>query len=121
MKYRRLTPDDDYSFGQGRQDFISDVEAVAQAVYTRLKLLKEEWWEDQEDGLPLFQQIIGKFGPNGNKQAIDLIIKDRIAGTQNVTGIFNFTSEFNPHTRQYTFHCSINTKYGDTELIPMTF
>ena len=65
MIYRRLDADYDYTFGQGKQDFVSGVDAVAQAIYTRLFLLFGEWWEDQKDGLPLWQSIIGVPGsPN---------------------------------------------------------
>jgi hypothetical protein len=116
VRYRRLDSDNDYSVGQGRQNFLIGVEAVAQAVYTRLKLLQEEWWEDQEDGLPLFQQILGKFGQNGNKDAVDLLVRSRILGTTGVTGINSFSSTYTASTRQYSFSCEIETEYGTTAI-----
>ena len=56
MRYRRLTATGDYVFGQGSLDYLSDADAAAQAVKTKLKLLLGEWWENTGDGLPLFQQ-----------------------------------------------------------------
>jgi hypothetical protein len=116
MRYRRLNADGDYTTGQGKQNFLTGAEAVAQAVYTRLRLLKEEWWEDQEDGLPLFQQILGRFGPNGNKDAADLLIRSRISDTAGVTAINSFSSIYTVSTRSYSFACEIETEYGSTTL-----
>ena len=57
MKNRRLTDNWDYTFGHGINDYLTGVEAVAQAIKSRLLLLYHEWWEDLEDGLPLFEKI----------------------------------------------------------------
>jgi hypothetical protein len=112
MRYRRLDINGDYVFGQGRKDYLEGTEAVSQAIKTRLNLFLEEWWENPSDGLPLWQQILGKFGPNGNKDAIDLLIKNRIASTTDVTQITAFVSEYNVSTRSYTCQCTVDTKYG---------
>jgi hypothetical protein len=116
VRYRRLDSAGDYATGQGRQNFLTGAEAVAQAVYTRLKLLQTEWWEDQADGLPLFQQLLGHFGPGGNKDAADLIIRTRILETVGVTAITTFSSTYDAATRNYTFNCEIDTEYGNTTL-----
>jgi len=120
MINRRLDANDDYVFGSNRQAFLSETDAVAQAVYTRLKLLLEEWWEDTEDGLPLFQSILGA-RTNKGQQAIDTIIQDRIRGTTNVTDLFDFSSSYNNETRQYTFRCQVMTIYGQVDLGEVTF
>jgi hypothetical protein len=115
MIYRRLSSDGDYVFGQNKQDFQSDNEAAAQAVYTRLKLLLTEWWEDSSDGLPLFQSILGA-RTNKGKQAIDLILQTRIRNTLNVTDLFDFSSTFDSETRKYSFQCRVDTTYGEINL-----
>ncbi|MDF2636581.1 MAG: hypothetical protein K0R78_3455, partial [Pelosinus sp.] len=101
MIYRRVDRNYDYTLGSNRQNFIADREAVGQAVSTRLKNLYQEWWEDTEDGLPLFEQILGVFMYGNNKQIVDQIIQKRIQETLHVTGISNFTSEFDNQTRKY--------------------
>ena len=58
MLYRRLDENWDYCFGRGRQNYISGLDAVVQAIKTRLQLLKEEWWEDQNDKMPETTQYI---------------------------------------------------------------
>lgn len=110
MIYRRLDADGDYTFGQGQQNFLSGVDAVAQAILTRLKLLYGEWWENQTDGLPQWQKILGVTGKN--IRAVDGIIRERIVGTANVTSLASFTSDFDSETRVYTFTAVVNTAYG---------
>jgi hypothetical protein len=117
MIYRRLDANGDRVFGGNQNDFLSGREAVAQSIFTRLRLLKEEFWEDQDDGLPLFQTILGSFGPGGNKKIADSLIQKRIIETPEVTEITEFQSEFVPATRSYTFQCLVNTQYGT---IPVT-
>jgi hypothetical protein len=116
MRYRRQAEDGDYRFGQGYRDFLTGVDAITQAILTRLKLLYGEWWEDQEDGLPLFEKIIGTFGPDGNKQTADILIRERILGTEGVSQISYFESNYVSATRKYTFYCQVETIYGQTEI-----
>lgn len=117
MLYRLLDADKDYSFGKGIQNMISGREAVAQAIYTRLFLLQGEWWEDLEDGLPLMQRILGF---RNTQQAADLLIRKRILETKDVSELYNFSSEFNPETRAYTFSCTVATVYGQAALSEVT-
>ena len=50
-KYRRLDANGDMTFGRGAESFAQGVEAVRQAIETRLRLLRGEWWERPADGL----------------------------------------------------------------------
>lgn len=110
MIYRRLDENWDYTFGNGKGNFISGVDAVAQAIATRLKLFMGEWWADRNDGLPLFQSILGYAGKN--KETVDRLITERILGTQNVTGIKGITSSYSPDTRAYQFSATVDTAFG---------
>lgn len=110
MIYRRLDNNGDYSFGRGKQDFISGTAAVAQAIKTKFLLLSAEWWEDQADGTPLFQNILGVSGTPDNLEAVDILARDRIINTENVTEIVNFSSTY--EKRKYAFECTVNTIFG---------
>lgn len=116
MTYRQLTESGDYSFGHGDRDFMQGVDAVAQAIKTRLTLLKGEWWEDTADGLPLFQNILGVRGTEENKRAADLLVQDRIIQTTGTTGVKNFESRIDSKTRKYTISCTVNTLYGEVTI-----
>jgi hypothetical protein len=112
MIYRRLDEYGDYTFGR-RNAFASDIEAVAQAVKTRILHFKGEWWENNIDGTPFVQEVAGQFLPtHDNSAQIDLVFSERIIGTQGVTEITEFDSTVNPITRTYSAQITISTIYG---------
>lgn len=113
MRYRKLTEDGDYSFGNGQLDFWRDVpEAVAQSVKTRLLLWLGEWFLNIEDGTPFMQGILGKYSQN----VADVTIQDRILGTTGVTSIQNYESAKDPDRRELSVAVTINTIYGPTDI-----
>lgn len=126
MIYRRLTSDGDYVFGQGKAQFLSGSEAVAQAVITHLKLLLGEWWEDVNNGLPLWQSILGQPGSADNLQSVDNIIKDRILSTSQdgnklISSIDDYTRTYDASTREYYFEARVTTIYSESVTIKEQF
>ena len=116
MRYRRLTATGDYVFGQGSLDYLSDTDAAAQAVKTKLKLLLGEWWENTGDGLPLFQQTLLQRATADGIQTVDLLIKQRILEVSEVTNVQIIDSTVKD--RQYQADVIIETIYGDiTDII----
>ncbi len=114
MKYRKLDQNDDYTFGK-RDGFYLDTDAVAQAVKTRLLLLLGEWWENPEDGTPLFENILGqRFRTDETPAEPDLILSERITGTIGVAEIIDFNSRINSDMREYSANITIRTIY-DTD------
>lgn len=114
MKYRTLDPNGDYSFGKSMQEFKTDNDAVRQAIDTNLGLLRDEWWEDLSEGLPLFQSILANSGSIDHVRAADMIIKERILSTKGVKEIANFTSTYDG--RKYSASFTVKTIYGLTEV-----
>lgn len=107
MRYRRLTSDGDMTFGQGTQDFlVNSPETVSQAVMTRLRLLTGEWFLDVEEGTPYSTQVLGKYTSSTYDQAL----RDRIAGTEGVIEILQYTSVLTG--RQLSVDARIDTVYG---------
>ena len=121
MKYRRMDENGDYIFGLNEQGFLKDNEAVAQAILTKIKLLKGEWWEDVNEGTPLFESILGIGAVQGSKNAIDLIIRDRILSVENVETISYFKSEIDNASRTYMLYCDVETKLGKIENLNINF
>lgn len=111
MKYRTLDKNWDYTFGHGLQNYLKGSEAVAQAIKSRLWLLYGEWWEDREDGLPLFERILATSGSDANIDAVNGIIRDRIEGTEGVLNVISFESDYKD--RIYSFTARVNTRYGE--------
>lgn len=114
MKYRKLDENGDSAFGNKK--WLNGREAVAQAILTRLRLLYGEWWENIADGLPLFQEILGRYGGDEAREAVDLIISERIQGTQNVLHLTSYQSAFDISTRHYSAHCTVDTIFGEITL-----
>jgi hypothetical protein len=121
MKYRRLSDSGDYSFGHGDSDFAYDLEASVQAVKTRLQLYKDSFWRDLNDGLPMYQSILASSGAADNLTVVDSVLKKRILGTEGVSRIVNFDSQFDPNSRRYSFTCVIDTIYTQNVVIEDSF
>lgn len=113
MIYRKLDANQDYTFGQGKQDFVSGVEAVRQAVQTRLQLYKGTFWRDIDDGFPMFQ-VMGGSGAPENIALIESQLRQRILGTQGVTAILSYSSTFNGADREYGYTATLQTIYSNT-------
>lgn len=122
ISYRRLDSNWDYTYGNGRGCYLHGVEAVAQAVRSRLLLFLEEWWADRNDGLPMWQAILGIPGAGTrNKEMVDRLIQERILGTPHVTRIVSLDSTYNPNTRSYTFTAVIDTAFGQAAVSNVPF
>lgn len=107
MKYRKLDKNGDRVFGSSSFDFTEGEEAIGLAILTRLKLLKGEWWEAYDDGLPFFQNLAG----SKNTEKIKSIIRQRIAETEGVLDVENIEFTQNEN-RQININFSIKTETG---------
>lgn len=108
FKYRRLDENGDMTFGNNKFDFVKDLEAVRQAIQTRLKLLKGEWWENSEEGLPLFQEILASRNIDKTKR----IIIERIQKTKGVLFVNDLVVTF--ENRILNITASVSTIFGET-------
>ena len=113
-KYRRLDANGDMTFGRGAESFARGAEAVRQAIETRLRLLRGEWWERPQDGLPLYQQMLGRPCTQAQKELMDLLLTERIADTRNVTRVYDAQSAYDG--RAYRFACNVQTEFGETNI-----
>lgn len=114
--YRQLGPNADPIWGQGTANFLTDVDAVAQAVLTRLRLLEGEWWADVTDGTPVFQEILGVGGVNPRQQQISLLLQRRILSTPFVTGVSNVSVKFDSNARTFSFYAVVQTQFGTVSI-----
>ena len=117
MRVRALSPSGDRAWGKGLNNFyINSPQAVEQKVVTRLKLIYQEWYLDTSKGVDWFNKIL-----NYNTGATrDLLIKQTILNTINVTAISSYTSSFNSTTREFSVSADIDTTYGPTSITTTT-
>lgn len=113
MRYRKLDQNGDMTFGNQQADFWRDVpEAPAQAVLTRLRLWRGEWFVDVTEGTPYEQAVLGMH----TSQTVEPAIRRRILGTQGVTEIESFGMVRNPDTRVVSINAVVNTQYGTADV-----
>jgi len=116
MRYRALTSDGDYSFGQGRENFLIDSpEAVAQAIKTRLLLMRGEWFLDTTAGTPYATEILGV----GTASTRDLAVKRVILQTPGVKQITNYSSVV--VDRRFSVTATVDTVYSQQATVEVTF
>lgn len=113
MKYRMLSSNGDYVFGQAGGNFYKDTPmTVGQAVETRLRLMKGEWMLDITQGTAYNSNILGA----GKITTYDLEIQSVILNTPGVRQITNYSSGVDPTTRTATINATIDTVYGQTTI-----
>lgn len=120
MQYRKIDSNDDYVFGQNSNGFYSGTDAVGQAIYTALKLLQGEWWEDTSIGFPLFQSVIGQPGSQEHQHAVDMFVQETVMNVQGVQEITSFTSSY--ANRTYTIeNMIVLSQFGELTVKGVTF
>lgn len=72
----------------------TDLNAVTQAIKTRLNLFLGEWWENTNIGLPMFQVILGQLGSKQGLSAMTLAVQQNIAGAPYVTAVTDVNVTF---------------------------
>jgi hypothetical protein len=113
LRYRKLGPNNDYSFGNGQLDFYNNVpNAVGQAVETGLMLWLGEWYLDNTLGTPYIQGVFGKH----SQSTADGTIQNQVINTQGVIDISSYQSTLNDVTRAFSVRMTIDTIYGPTEV-----
>jgi hypothetical protein len=109
---RKLDANGDPMYGHGDADFISDIDAVAQIILTKLRLFQGEWWENLAEGTPMFQSILGVPGAGKHPQTISLILKTRIEQVDWVTGVSDITTSYDATSRAFAFTATVQTIFG---------
>ncbi len=111
MIYRKLDADGDMTFGGGQNDFHRNVpDGVAQAVMTRLRLWRGEWFADNTAGTPWLTHVLGE----RTSEIRDAVIRSRIIDTPGVNRLVDYTSAVDVDTRHMTVNAEIDTIYGQT-------
>ncbi len=112
LKYRRLDENGDMLFGSGDKDFLYGLDAMQQVIQTRLKAIRDEWWEGDPTALPWTTEVLGARITTFSKDKIDLMVIERLMDTVGVTSVSDIRSGF--IDRRYTFRCKVHTVYGET-------
>ena len=96
-------------FQNGNVTYVNGAARVRQQIEFRLNLWKNEWFLDSQFGTPYLQDILGKrVTLNGALSAI----RTEILAVEGVTGIVEFTYNFDRAERKLSIEFTANTDYG---------
>jgi hypothetical protein len=106
MIRRAFDENGDYAINE----FIVDADATVQAVETRLKLFKGEWFLNLSSGVPWYQRVFIK---PAKTTEVESAIRETIIQTEGVKELLQFDLVFDSQTRKASVSFSANTIYGD--------
>ena len=90
--------------------FIDGFNATVQAVETRLKLFRGEWFLNLSSGVPYYQVVFVK---PAKLSEIEAAIRNTIIETDGVKELLAFELNFDRQTRSASVSFSANTIYGE--------
>lgn len=105
MIVRTLDSDHDWTFGRGKNNYLSANKAVAQSINTRLNSFLNDCFFDINAGLDWFNLIGSK-----NKLALELAISNEILNTENVIALLELSTNLD-NNREITISYSVTTVY----------
>lgn len=111
MKYRRFDSNGDYTFGNNNGSFLNGVEAIAQAIKTKVMLFSSEWWEDISIGIPMFESILGNVSSENDNMTYTLLITKRIKEIEEVIEVKNV--KVVNSNRKLSFEIDVLTTEGE--------
>ena len=121
MKYRKLDQNGDYTFGAGSYDYVSDDEAIGQAIKTKILLFYGEWWEDLGLGIPMFQSFIGQVNPETIRVSLSNVIEQRIENIQGVVSVSNVDVVINKMKRTMELIIDVVTSNKTSVTVEVSF
>lgn len=96
----------DWSFGKGKNDYKSGVNAVEQNIKTRLQSFLGNCFFAINDGIDWFNLLGSK-----NQLALELAVRATILNTAEVTGLVSSAVILDPITRRITMTYVVTTAY----------
>lgn len=108
MRIRSLDSAHDWSFGQGKQNYSREAEALHTNVITRLLSFRTDCFYAEAEGVDYFNFL----APN-TKDLLDQDIKRVIMQTDGVTDIPEYESVLGTEERNLTVTATISTIYGN--------
>ena len=112
MKIRKVDNNGDMVFGQPNDYYDNDINGVALLILDRLNLWLGTWFANTNEGMPYFEDMLGK----KNIAYIESLIRMTILETTGVTGMERFECYFNNNTRNLIVEALVTTQYGNVTI-----
>jgi hypothetical protein len=111
MIFRALDSDNDWTFGKGKQNYATGLNAIKLNVGTRLKSWKGNCFFAEDEGVD-WNNLLDV----GTKNLLDADLKRVILQSEGILRINSFESEIDRDTRDYSASTEILTIYGVSRL-----
>jgi hypothetical protein len=108
ISYLALDVNNDPDFNASSS--LTGIDAIAQAILTRLNLFLGEWWENLNLGLPVFQKMLGQLASKKGLAAMSLAVQQNVAGAPYVIQPVTVATSFS--NGALSFVVTANTVYG---------
>lgn len=117
MIVRAVDGNNDWTFGKGKNDYVSANKAIEQDIQTRLQSFLGDCFFALDAGLDWFNLLGSK-----NQLALELAVRASILNTEGVTGIVNVVINLEPSTRRIDMKYTVNTIYTvvNASAVPIT-
>lgn len=99
------------------QEITKKTEDLGQRLKIKLLWFKNEWFLDQNYGIPYFEEIFVK---GVTKETIDDIFRVAVVQESGVDTLLAYSSEFNRTTREFIVNIKIKTTEGEILAIPLS-
>lgn len=106
MRVRALDVNGDWTFGKGKNDYLIDIDAVAQNIQTRLLMFLGDCFFSLTDGIDWFNLLGSK-----NEAGLVLAVKTVLVNTPGVTGIEQVSVSLST-SRAIKITFNVQTSYG---------
>ena len=108
MSTASLDDHGDWTFGRGKNGYLTGADEVEQNVVTRLQEFVDDWFLDVTKGI----NWIAYLGSRGTRESLIADIKRVVLETEGVAAITSFDFIERPETRRVKLHFSITTIYN---------
>lgn len=106
MIFRSLDENHDWNFGKGKNDYLSENEAIGLNVKTRILSWYKDCFFALFDGIDWYNRL----GSKNQRVALENDLRNVILQSEGVTGIVEFSTEL--IGRNFSASYTINTIYG---------
>ena len=108
MIFRNLDSDGDWSFGKGRNDYVSQNQAIGLNIKTRILSWVNDCFFDLNAGI----DWLNRLGSKNQRALLELDLRRIILQSDGVTGILTFDSQL--IGRNFTANYSVQTIYSQS-------
>lgn len=110
MRVSGLDSSDDWRFGKGRANYLTERKAIAQNVRTRLRSFSDDWYLNTEAGIPWIQLL----GSPGTERRILRAVERTVLQTEGVLQVTRLEIVRRDANRGVTIRVDYTDVYGQT-------